>query len=100
MITVDVEGQGGNRTLSAAPGDVLLRVLQAAGEPLEGTCNGEMACATCHVIVTAGFDRLPPASVEEEDMLDLAPNACRTSRLSCQVVLAPEMDGLSVRVPA
>jgi ferredoxin-2, mitochondrial len=99
VINVMVEGPGGGRTLSAVPGDVLLRVLQAAGEPLEGTCDGQMACATCHVIVTAGFDRLPPASVEEEDMLDLAPGARRTSRLSCQVVLAQTMDGLAVRVP-
>jgi ferredoxin-2, mitochondrial len=100
MISVTVEGSGGGRTLSAVPGDVLLRILQAAGEPLEGTCDGQMACATCHVIVTAGFDRLPRASAEEEDMLDLAPGACRTSRLSCQIVLAAEMDGLAVRVPA
>ncbi|SOB87622.1 Ferredoxin [Sphingomonas guangdongensis] len=99
MISVVVEGAGGARTLAAAPGDVLLRVLQAAGEPLEGTCDGQMACATCHVIVTASFDRLPPASGEEEDMLDLAPGASRTSRLSCQVVLAPEMDGMKLRVP-
>ena len=45
------------------------------------------------------FDRLPPASEEEEDMLDLAAGAVRTSRLSCQIELTPELDGLTVRVP-
>jgi ferredoxin len=84
----------------ADPGDNLLRVGQAAGLPLEGTCEGQMACSTCHVIVAAEwFGRLPPASEEEEDMLDLAAGACRSSRLSCQIELTPELDGLAVRVP-
>ena len=83
------------------PGDSLLRVAQAAGLPLEGTCEGQMACSTCHVLVDADwFDRLPPASEEEEDMLDLAAGVRRTSRLSCQIVLAEEMDGLIVSIPA
>lgn len=82
-------------------GDNLLRLGQAKGLPLEGTCEGQMACSTCHVIVAADwFDRLPPASEEEEDMLDLAAGACRTSRLACQIELTPELDGLTVRVPA
>ena len=68
--------------------------------PLEGTCEGQMACSTCHVIVAAeDFDRLPPASEEEEDMLDLALGATRTSRLACQIVLSDELDGLTVRMP-
>lgn len=82
------------------PGDNLLRIGQAAGLPLEGTCEGQMACSTCHVIVAAEwFDRLPAAAEEEEDMLDFAAGARRTSRLSCQIELTPEMDGLTVSVP-
>lgn len=85
---------------SAEAGDNLLRVGQAAGLPLEGTCEGQMACSTCHVIVAAEwFDRLPLASEEEEDMLDFAAGARRTSRLSCQIELTPDMDGLTVSVP-
>lgn len=85
----------------AEPGDSLLRVGQAAGLPLEGTCEGQMACSTCHVIVAAEwFERLLPASEEEEDMLDFAAGARRTSRLSCQIELTAEMDGLTVSVPA
>lgn len=85
----------------AQPGDNLLRVAQAAGMALEGTCEGQMACSTCHVIVAPEwFDRLPEASEEEEDMLDLAAGVRRTSRLSCQIVLAEEFDGLAVTIPA
>lgn len=83
------------------PGVSLLEVGQAAGMPLEGTCEGQMACSTCHVIVAAEWaDRLRPPSDEEEDMLDLAAGAVRTSRLSCQIVLSAELDGLEVRIPA
>ena len=59
-----------------------------------------MACSTCHVIVAAeDFGRLPPAREEEEDMLDLATGATRTSRLACQIILTDAMDGLTVRIP-
>ena len=82
------------------PGANLLEVAQAAGMPLEGTCEGQMACSTCHVILPSEwFDRLPPAVEDEEDMLDLATGACRTSRLSCQIVLSDELDGIEVRIP-
>ncbi|APG63727.1 2Fe-2S ferredoxin [Sphingorhabdus lutea] len=82
-------------------GDCLLDVGQAAGQPLEGTCEGQMACSTCHVIVKdAWFDKLPPASENEEDMLDLAAGARRTSRLSCQILLTKDLDGLTVAIPS
>ncbi len=87
--------------VSARDGDCLLSVAQAAGQPLEGTCEGQMACSTCHVIVDAqDFAKLPPASEPEEDMLDLAAGATRTSRLSCQITLRSEMERLTVRIPA
>ncbi|QPQ55835.1 2Fe-2S iron-sulfur cluster binding domain-containing protein [Allosphingosinicella flava] len=86
--------------VEAEPGARLLDVAQADGQPLEGTCEGQMACSTCHVIVEAAdFGKLPRASEEEEDMLDLALHATRTSRLSCQIWLTAEMESLSVRIP-
>lgn len=85
----------------AEAGERLLEVGQAKGMPLEGTCEGQMACSTCHVIVAPeDFDRLPRASEEEEDMLDLAVGATRTSRLSCQITLDPSLDGLTVSLPS
>ena len=83
-----------------SPGDRLLDLAQAYGQPLEGTCEGQMACSTCHVIVAAeDLDRLPPASEDEEDMLDLAFGATRTSRLACQIELTEALDCLTVRMP-
>ncbi|WP_174274789.1 2Fe-2S iron-sulfur cluster-binding protein [Sphingomonas bacterium] len=88
------------REVEAPEGARLLEVAQANGQPLEGTCEGQMACSTCHVIVDpADFDRLPRASEEEDDLLDLAASVTRTSRLACQIRLDPTLDGLTVRMP-
>jgi len=96
-----VDANGVRVETSGEAGDSLLRVGQAAGLPLEGTCEGQMACSTCHVIVAAEwFDRLAEASEEEEDMLDFAAGARRTSRLSCQIDLSDDLDGLTVSVPS
>jgi ferredoxin len=89
-----------DKEVEAAPGQRLLDVAWAAREPLEGACEGVMACSTCHVIVEAeDFGWLPSASEEEEDLLDLAAHATRTSRLACQIILTENMKSLTVRVP-
>lgn len=86
--------------VDAPSGVRLLEVAQADGQSLEGTCEGQMACSTCHVIVEPeDFGKLPPASEEEEDMLDLALHATRTSRLSCQIWIEEAWEALSVRIP-
>ncbi len=88
------------REVEAPAGERLLWLAQAQDQPLEGTCEGQMACSTCHVIVAAeDFDKLPPASEEEEDLLDLASHVTRTSRLSCQIWLKDEWETLTVRIP-
>ena len=96
-----ISSDGSNvREVDAPAGERLLDVAQADGQPLEGTCEGQMACSTCHVIVDpADFPKLPPASEEEEDMLDLASHVTRTSRLSCQIWLDEALDSLTVRIP-
>ena len=67
---------------------------------LEGACEGSLACSTCHVIVDQEwFDKLEEASEDEEDMLDLAFGLTRTSRLGCQIIMGPELEGMVVRLP-
>jgi len=86
--------------VEAAAGQRLLEVAQADGQPLEGTCEGQMACSTCHVIVDpADFAKLPRASEMEEDLLDLASHVSRTSRLACQILLTENLESLTVRMP-
>lgn len=88
------------REVDAPAGQRLLDVAWKEKLPLEGSCEGVMACSTCHVIVDAAdFPRLPPASEEEEDLLDIAAHATRTSRLACQILLTESLESLSVRIP-
>nr|WP_294851736.1 2Fe-2S iron-sulfur cluster-binding protein [uncultured Sphingomonas sp.] len=89
-----------DREVVAADGAILLDVAQANGQPLEGSCEGAMACSTCHVILSKeDFARLPVASDEEDDLLDLAAHVTRTSRLACQIRLSDDLGTLTVRMP-
>lgn len=86
--------------VDAPAGSRLLDVAQAEGQPLEGTCEGQMACSTCHVIVDRDdFSNLPAASEMEEDLLDLAAGVTRYSRLACQIWLEKGLSSLTVRMP-
>ena len=89
-----------DREVDVPIGSNLLDVAQAAGQPLEGACEGQMACSTCHVIVDpSDFERLPSASEEEDDLLDLAWGVMRTSRLACQIILTEDLGTLTVKMP-
>ena len=67
---------------------------------IDADCGGGMACATCHVYVNdEWFDKLPPKEDGEEDMLDMAFEPKKNSRLSCQITISDELDGLTVRTP-
>ncbi len=101
MVTINFITADGTRVVAQAEaGSGLLEAGQAAGMPLEGTCEGQMACSTCHVVIAAEwFARLPAASTDEEDMLDLATGVCRHSRLACQLLLTEALDGIEVRIP-
>lgn len=87
-----------DRAVEAPAGENLLELAQTQGQPLEGACEGQMACSTCHVIIAAeDFARLPRATEDEDDLLDLAVGVSRTSRLACQIAL-PEGE-FTVRIP-
>ncbi|OIW18770.1 hypothetical protein TanjilG_13522 [Lupinus angustifolius] len=82
-----------------------MSMLEAAHEndiELEGACEGSLACSTCHVIVmdVEYYNKLEDATDEENDMLDLAFGLSETSRLGCQVIAKPELDGIRLAIPA
>ena len=84
----------------AASGQTLLALAQSLGLPLEGTCEGAMACSTCHVLVSGpDLKKLPPPSAHEEDMLDFTPHVGPTSRLACQIELTEGLESLEVSLP-
>jgi 2Fe-2S ferredoxin len=96
-----VERDGTRREVDAPLGRSVLEVARRHDIDIEGACDGSLACSTCHVVVDPDwYDLLKEASEEEEDMLDLAFNPTRTSRLGCQIVITEELDGLTVELPA
>ena len=67
---------------------------------IDADCGGSMACATCHVYVKEEwFNKLPKKEDGEEDMLDMAFEPKKNSRLSCQIIVSDELDGLTVNIP-
>lgn len=92
--------KSGKIEVDAPVGLSVMEVATKNGVNLEATCEGSLACATCHVVVDAGwYEKLPKPSADEEDMLDLAFNLTRTSRLSCQIKITADMDGIIFTVP-
>ena len=68
---------------------------------IDADCGGGMACATCHVYVKQDwFDKLPKKEDGEEDMLDMAFEPKKNSRLSCQIIVSDDLDGLTVNIPS
>jgi 2Fe-2S ferredoxin len=91
---------GTPQEVEAPIGLSILEVAHRNAIDIEGACEGSLACSTCHVIVDkAWYDKLPAATEDEEDMLDLAFGLTRTSRLGCQVIINEALDGLVVALP-
>jgi ferredoxin, 2Fe-2S len=96
-----IERDGNRREVEAPLGLSVLEIAHKHGVDIEGACEGSLACSTCHVIVDPEwYAALKEASEDEEDMLDLAFGLTKTSRLGCQIVMTPELDGLTVKLPA
>ncbi|CAA7622364.1 ferredoxin family 2Fe-2S iron-sulfur cluster binding protein [Magnetospirillum sp. SS-4] len=92
---------GTRKEVDAAEGLSVLEVAHRNKIELEGACEGSLACSTCHVVVAREwYDKLSPATDDEEDMLDLAFGLTATSRLGCQIIMSKDLDGLVVTLPA
>ncbi|RKF62021.1 Adrenodoxin-like protein, mitochondrial [Erysiphe neolycopersici] len=88
--------------IAANKGDNLLTIAQGNDIEMEGACEGSCSCSTCHVIVESEemFNKIPEATDDENDMLDLAFGLTETSRLGCQINLTKELSGLRVKLPS
>ena len=96
-----IERDGTRREVDAPVGLSVLEIAHKHGVDIEGACEGSLACSTCHMIIAPDwYAKLPEASEEENDMLDLASGLTRTSRLGCQLIMQKDWDGLEVRLPS
>ena len=89
------------KTVEAQEGLSVLEVAHQNHIPLEGACEGSLACSTCHVILEdeAVYNSLPSAKEDEEDMLDLAFGLTKTSRLGCQILVTKNLEGTVFIIP-
>ena len=93
--------QGNSKTIEVDNGlSVMEGAIQKDIPGIDADCGGSMACATCHVYVEdKWFDKIPKAEDAENDMIDMAFEPKKNSRLSCQIVVSDELDGLEVVTP-
>ena len=96
-----IEHNGKSHTIDVANGlSVMEGAVQNNIPGIDADCGGGMACATCHVYVKEEwFDKLPKKEDGEEDMIDMAYEPSKFSRLSCQLTVSEEIDGLVVQIP-
>jgi 2Fe-2S ferredoxin len=101
MTTITITDRSGNeRSITAQDGLSLMENIRDAGfDELLALCGGCLSCATCHVFVDEEFaDKLPPVSEDENDLLDSSDVRQPNSRLSCQIPVGPELDGLRATI--
>jgi ferredoxin, 2Fe-2S len=97
-VTIHVtDFEGKRHDLEGIEGWRLMEVIRDYGLPIKAECGGACACATCHVYVSPEwFDKLIPPNADETLMMDDAMAVEDNSRLSCQIILSPELEGLEV----
>ena len=96
------DNQGNSKTIEVQNGlSVMEGAIQNNVPGIDADCGGSMACATCHVYVEEKWlDKLPKADDGEIDMIDMAVEPKKNSRLSCQLIVSDELNGLIVTTPA
>jgi ferredoxin, 2Fe-2S len=97
-----IEFNGNQHVVDVKPGSTVMEGAVKNGVPgIDADCGGACACATCHVYVDAAWQaKTGERNAMEESMLDFADNVKPNSRLSCQIKVTEELDGLVVRMPA
>ena len=96
-----IDQQGNSKTIEVENGlSVMEGAIQNDVPGIDADCGGSMACATCHVYVEEKWlNKLPKAEDGENDMIDMAFEPKKNSRLSCQIIVTDDLDGLSVTTP-
>jgi len=100
-IKINVLNSDDTITTLVAPTDMglsLMEILKGNDYEIQATCGGMALCATCHVEVVKGFEKLKEISDDEYAMLDTLPNITSTSRLSCQLKISNELDNITVKI--
>ena len=100
MISVIFKNNDFKRSYVVNEGFTILEVARKYNIQIEGSCEGSLACSTCHVILEKKwFNKLDDANEEEKEMLELLPDSKKHSRLGCQIKLTKNLDGIEIILP-
>jgi 2Fe-2S ferredoxin len=99
MTIIVEDDHSGEQEYEAVDGWSLMEILKEYNLPLKAECGGACVCATCHVYIDKEWmSKLPQPSDDELDMLNTAPDVRENSRLSCQIIISSETDGLRLKI--
>ena len=100
MVKVLYSNNSTTKTFKIKKNKTILDLAKQENIAIEGSCDGSMACSTCHVIIHRDWiTKLPDPCVDEKEMLSLLPNYYENSRLGCQIILTDLLDGLMFSLP-
>ena len=100
MVNVIFSDQSVEKTFNIESNKTILDLSRIENIAIEGSCNGSMACSTCHVIIHKDWlAKLPPPCIDEKEMLSLLPDYTESSRLGCQIVITEKLEGLQFSLP-
>ena len=100
MVKVLCEEKNVIKTFNIENNKTILDLSRIENIPIEGSCDGSMACSTCHVIIHKDWlAKLPKPCIDEREMLSLLPDYTENSRLGCQIVITDKLEGLQFRLP-
>ena len=88
------------KTFNIESNKTILDLSRIENIAIEGSCDGSMACSTCHVIIHKDWlAKIPKPSIDEKEMLSILPNCTKNSRLGCQILITEQLDGLQFSLP-
>ncbi len=88
------------KRLKVQEGSTILEIARNENLKIEGSCEGSMACSTCHVMIEPKwYKKLQPPAMEETEMLELLPNFSKYSRLGCQIKITKKLNGITINLP-
>ena len=100
MVKVLYEEKNIIKTFNIERDKTILDLSRIENISIEGSCDGSMACSTCHVIIHKDWlTKIPKPCIDEKEMLSILPNRTKNSRLGCQIVITDKLDGLQFSLP-
>ena len=100
MIKIILNNGAEKKNIEVKENSTILDVARKENIELEGSCEGSLACSTCHILISnTWISKLKRPTREERELLEILPNIKENSRLGCQIKITKELDGIEISLP-